>query len=52
MGLYDYPDWRDAEEEQAYIDQEDFDCWYLDWLSWQWECGYEDSVDEQAQRPA
>ena len=51
MGLYDYPDWRDAEEEQADIDQADFDCWYLGWLSWQWGCGYEDTGDEQAPRP-
>ena len=41
-------DWLDGDEEAAYLAQEDFDCWYMDWLSWQWDAAYEASVDDQS----
>ena len=46
----EYPDWNSAEEEQAWLDEQEMDDWFYAWKSDCWDDGWEESVDEQAKR--
>jgi hypothetical protein len=48
----EYSDWNSAEEEQAWIDEQDRDDWFYAWQQDWWDDGWEESVDRQAQENA